>query len=196
MPPALPDIYLHGLVTLPEGGRRNKGNVRERKSRNWILGGTVEQPITLQTRKRLNRRRAKKPYKTPSLRFESVFEVSALSCGKVSSTAKRLQIQHQGFVVTPLKMRADIQGNASIELACGLAEEVVRTFGEVRLRVFGTSMVPSILPGDLVLIQRASLHEISAGEVVLFLRDGTIVRPSGCGPKSGGDRGTVPRNRA
>ena len=71
-------------------------------------------------------------------------------------------------------MRADIQGNASIEMACGLAEEVVRTFGEVRLRVFGTSMVPSILPGDLVSIQRASLHEISPGEVVLFLQKGRL----------------------
>ncbi len=29
---------------------------------------------------------AKKPYKTPSIRFESVFEVSALSCGKLQST--------------------------------------------------------------------------------------------------------------
>jgi len=28
----------------------------------------------------------KKPYKTPTLRFESVFEVSALSCGKIHST--------------------------------------------------------------------------------------------------------------
>ena len=28
----------------------------------------------------------KKPYKTPTLRFESVFEVSALSCGKLTAT--------------------------------------------------------------------------------------------------------------
>jgi hypothetical protein len=28
----------------------------------------------------------KKPYKTPTLRFESVFEVSALACGKLTST--------------------------------------------------------------------------------------------------------------
>ena len=28
----------------------------------------------------------KKPYKAPSFRFESVFEVSALSCGKISAT--------------------------------------------------------------------------------------------------------------
>ena len=27
---------------------------------------------------------AKKPYKTPTLRFEPVFEVSALSCGKLT----------------------------------------------------------------------------------------------------------------
>jgi signal peptidase I len=67
-------------------------------------------------------------------------------------------------------MLADRQGNASIELACGLAEEVVRTFGEIRLRVFGTSMVPAILPGDLVSIHRAKLQDISTGEVVLFLQ--------------------------
>ena len=65
-------------------------------------------------------------------------------------------------------------GNASIELACGLTEEVVRTFGAVRLRVFGTSMVPSILPGDLVSIHRASLNDISPGEVVLFLQRGRL----------------------
>jgi len=29
---------------------------------------------------------AKKPYKTPTVRFESEFEVSALSCGKITST--------------------------------------------------------------------------------------------------------------
>jgi hypothetical protein len=28
----------------------------------------------------------KKPYTTPSFRFESVFEISALACGKVQST--------------------------------------------------------------------------------------------------------------
>jgi signal peptidase I len=71
-------------------------------------------------------------------------------------------------------MLTDDQGNTSSELACGLAEEVVRTFGELRLRVFGTSMVPSILPGDFVSIRRASLRDISPGEVVLFLQKGRL----------------------
>jgi signal peptidase I len=69
-------------------------------------------------------------------------------------------------------MLTDLQAKDSTKLACGLAEEVVRTFGEVRLRVFGTSMVPSILPGDLISIQRASLQDICTGEVVLFLQRG------------------------
>jgi signal peptidase I len=71
-------------------------------------------------------------------------------------------------------MLTDDQGNASLEMACGLAGEIVRSFGEVRLRVFGTSMVPSIHPGDLLTIQRAGLSEISPGEVVLFLQKGRL----------------------
>jgi hypothetical protein len=71
-------------------------------------------------------------------------------------------------------MQTDCQGNASIEMGCGLAGEVIRTFGEVRLRVFGTSMVPAMLPGDLVTIRRAGLEEISAGEIVLFARNGRL----------------------
>ena len=35
-------------------------------------------------------------------------------------------------------------------------------------------MAPSILPGDLVLIQRANLDEISPGDVVLFLQKGRL----------------------
>ena len=59
----------------------------------------------------------------------------------------------------------------SSEIAGGLAEEVIRTFGEVRLRVYGTSMVPSILPGDFISVRRAGIQDISAGEIVLFFRD-------------------------
>src|SRR6266436_416954 len=58
--------------------------------------------------------------------------------------------------------------------ACGLAGELIRTFGEVRLRAFGTSMVPSILPGDLISVQRAGLSEISTGEIVLYSREGRL----------------------
>jgi signal peptidase I len=59
-------------------------------------------------------------------------------------------------------------------VACNLAEEIVRSFGELRLRVFGTSMVPSILPGDLISVQRASVSDISRGDVVLYSREGRM----------------------
>lgn len=55
-----------------------------------------------------------------------------------------------------------------------MAAEIVRSFGEVRLRVFGTSMVPSILPGDLIAIRRAGVREISRGDVVLYSRRGRL----------------------
>ena len=65
-------------------------------------------------------------------------------------------------------------GNVAATLACDLAAEIVRSFGEVRLRVFGTSMVPSVLPGDLVSIQSAGISEISSGEIVLYSREGRL----------------------
>jgi signal peptidase I len=64
--------------------------------------------------------------------------------------------------------------NARQYASTALVEEVVRSIGEVRLRVLGTSMVPAMLPGDLVSIRRANLNEISAGEVVLFLQSGRL----------------------
>jgi signal peptidase I len=60
------------------------------------------------------------------------------------------------------------------KLRCDLAAEVVGTFGEIRLRVFGTSMVPSIFPGDLISVQRAVVSEVSSGEIVLYARDGRM----------------------
>jgi signal peptidase I len=85
-----------------------------------------------------------------------------------------MQRRPQNFLNTPLTMQTDCQGNASIEMARGLAEEVIRTFGEVRLRVFGPSMAPAMLPGDVVTIRRAGLREISSGEVVLFVQSGRL----------------------
>jgi signal peptidase I len=64
--------------------------------------------------------------------------------------------------------------HAAAEVACGLAEDVIRTFGETRLRVFGTSMVPFILPGDLISVRRSDPVEISNGEIVLYAREGRM----------------------
>jgi len=54
---------------------------------------------------------------------------------------------------------------------CDLAAEVLRRFGQLRLQVIGTSMLPSIWPGDVVTIRSSSLNEVIPGGLVLFSRD-------------------------
>jgi signal peptidase I len=62
--------------------------------------------------------------------------------------------------------------SAKENASTALVEEIVRSFGEVRLRVLGTSMAPAVLPGDVVCVRLAKLDEVSVGEIVLFSRRG------------------------
>lgn len=59
-------------------------------------------------------------------------------------------------------------------LKCELAREVLETSGTLRLQVTGWSMLPSIWPGDTLLIERASYEMVSDGDIVLFSRDGRL----------------------
>jgi len=52
-----------------------------------------------------------------------------------------------------------------------LAAEVLLRFGELRLRVTGSSMIPALWPGDLVTIRSTPSSELSRGDIVLFFRD-------------------------
>jgi signal peptidase I len=52
-----------------------------------------------------------------------------------------------------------------------LAAEVLRQFGEVRLKVNGASMLPSVWPGDVVTVRRRSPAELLPGRIVLCYRD-------------------------
>jgi len=56
-----------------------------------------------------------------------------------------------------------------------LAENVLRSFGSVRLRLRGFSMFPALWPGDLLLIRRQPIGEVSPGDIVLYVRDGRFV---------------------
>jgi hypothetical protein len=57
---------------------------------------------------------------------------------------------------------------------CDLALEGLRSFGELRLRASGVSMLPTLLPGDLLVIQRANYDAISSGDIVLYRRDDSL----------------------
>ena len=51
-----------------------------------------------------------------------------------------------------------------------LAAEVLTSGRTLRMRAFGTSMLPSIWPGDIVTIEPTHTQEIAAGDIVLVGR--------------------------
>ena len=60
-------------------------------------------------------------------------------------------------------------------LKCEMADEVLRSSGSLRLQVQGWSMLPSVLPGDILTIERVSAEEVAEGDIVLFGRDRRLV---------------------
>ena len=52
-----------------------------------------------------------------------------------------------------------------------LAAEMLRRCGNVQMKAWGASMLPSLWPGDLLMIQSASHYEVVPGDIVLVVRD-------------------------
>jgi len=59
-------------------------------------------------------------------------------------------------------------------VACQLVSEVLQLSGRVRIRVLGDSMFPSILPGDILVVERQELNQLHPGRIVLFTRNGRL----------------------
>jgi signal peptidase I len=57
----------------------------------------------------------------------------------------------------------------------GLATEILRCRGTVHLKAWGTSMLPSVWPGDMLTIQGAAYDEVVPGDIVLVLRRNRFV---------------------
>jgi hypothetical protein len=51
-----------------------------------------------------------------------------------------------------------------------LAAEILTSGNTLRLRAFGTSMLPSVWPGDVLSVEPKPEHEIVAGDIVLVAR--------------------------
>ncbi|HXN18251.1 MAG TPA: signal peptidase I [Candidatus Binatus sp.] len=63
----------------------------------------------------------------------------------------------------------------AVALLAGATSEIprkIRSHGSVCLRVLGGSMTPWIRSGDLVFIKRYDFERVSAGDVILFEREG------------------------
>ena len=59
-----------------------------------------------------------------------------------------------------------------LNLQCELAVETLNSSGELRLRAMGSSMIPSLWPGDVLIIQQLLMGAAEVGEIVLFQREG------------------------
>jgi signal peptidase I len=76
-------------------------------------------------------------------------------------------------------------------LKCELAAEALLSSGRVRLQVTGWSMLPSIWPGDVLVIDRCEAAEILKGDIVLYRSHRRLVVHRVVRVRHGQERGGV-----
>jgi hypothetical protein len=64
----------------------------------------------------------------------------------------------------------DAQTHRSV-VCCELTHSVVCTYGEVRLKVTGSSMLPAIWPGDEITVVRTEYVALQPGQILLYHRN-------------------------
>ena len=73
-----------------------------------------------------------------------------------------------------MSLCADASVGRADALKCELAGEVLRSFGSLRFKATGWSMLPSVWPGDTLVVERVSPDQVRVGDVVLVGRDGRL----------------------
>jgi hypothetical protein len=63
-------------------------------------------------------------------------------------------------------MPRDTQECAALKVE--MTAELVQKFGAARLRVLGSSMAPTLRPGDILSVRRAAPEEISVGQLIVY----------------------------
>ena len=72
----------------------------------------------------------------------------------------------------PLNRSEAAQESSAANSKCSLVVEALRTHGSCRFQVSGSSMLPTLWPGDLILIQRKPLPQLGLGDIVLHETEG------------------------
>ncbi len=72
----------------------------------------------------------------------------------------------------PLHWTETAQENCATNSKQSLLLEALREHGSCRFQVSGSSMLPTLWPGDLVLIRRSPLTQLGPGDIVLHEADG------------------------
>ena len=63
---------------------------------------------------------------------------------------------------------------AGSALKCELAAEVLRSFGTLRFAATGWSMLPSVWPGETLVVERVQPDQVRIGDVVVVGREGRL----------------------
>jgi signal peptidase I len=64
--------------------------------------------------------------------------------------------------------------DAGSTLKCELAAEVLRSFGTLRFAATGWSMLPSVWPGETLVVERVTQDQVRIGDLVLVGREGRL----------------------
>lgn len=59
-------------------------------------------------------------------------------------------------------------------LKCELASEILRSFGTLRFAATGCSMLPSVWPGETLVVERVDPDQVGVGDLVLVGREGRL----------------------
>jgi signal peptidase I len=86
--------------------------------------------------------------------------------------------------------------DSAVAVKCDLASEVLRSFGSLRFAATGWSMLPSIWPGDTLVVDRVEPHQISLGDVVLVGRGGRLCAHRVVGKAKSGEPQWITRGDA
>jgi len=70
--------------------------------------------------------------------------------------------------------RAVTTANVAAAVKCELAGDIVRAFGALRCPAMGWSMLPTVFPGDTLMVERVSPVQVCVGDVVVAGREGKL----------------------
>jgi hypothetical protein len=65
-----------------------------------------------------------------------------------------------------------VNAQAREKSKCSLAAELLQSRGMLQLRAQGTSMLPTVWPGDFLTIEPQTSKQIQAGDIALYVREG------------------------
>jgi len=63
-----------------------------------------------------------------------------------------------------------MDSQAGDQSRCSLAAEALRSWGTLKVRARGVSMLPTLWPGDILTVQSVRPEQVEPGEIVLYMR--------------------------